>query len=118
VKAQSSLFDAPTVDMGRSAFDPKSVTVAPSPHVQARQTSALAGLANLPKRGSQNEMVLGLITAAGDRGLNDRELQQMTGYSRQTLCLRRYDLKALIGPAATRDIDPLTHRQFTRWRRR
>jgi hypothetical protein len=99
-------------------FDPKSVTVAPSRHVQSRQTSAAAALANLPRKGSQNEMVLGLITDAGDRGLSDRELHQMTGISRQTLCVRRFDLKELIEPADTRDQDPITHRQFTRWRRR
>lgn len=106
--------------IGPSIFDAKSVTVAPSPYVQSQQTSALAGLANLPVRGEQNRTVLGLITAAGNRGLSDRELHQMTGIARASLCARRRDLRlaSLIEPADTRDKDPITHREFTRWRRR
>lgn len=111
--SQPSLFSQPS-----PIFDPKAVTIAPSRHVQARETSALAALVNLPKKGTQNEMILGLITAAGNRGLSDLELHTMTGIRRQSICARRRDLGELIEPAADRHTDNNTGISYTRWRRK
>lgn len=89
--------------------DVSSLTIAPSPHPQARETSALAAVANLPKRASQNEAVLKVIRASGADGLSDPEIQRLTGLCRQTICLRRHDLRSLLEPAARR------YKHFGRW---
>lgn len=103
--------------IGAFHFDPKSSAVAPSPHLEARETSALAAFENaqLGRKATQNARVLTLLKAAGATGLSDLELHRATGYPRQTLCLRRYDLRALLEPAG-RYQDEHTKRQYTRWR--
>ena len=103
-------FDGPLV------WDPRALTIAPSQHPAARQTSALAAVGNQPARAKQNTHVLALITAAGEVGISDPELERATGYSRQTLCARRGDLKSLWMPAATRYRD--MGQTYTRWRRK
>lgn len=98
-------------------FDQAALTVAPSPFIEARETSALAAVENLPHRATQNARVLDLITLAGDAGMSDAEIQSATGYSRQTICLRRHDLRAFLVPAARRAVSPFG-RSMTCWRRR
>lgn len=93
------------------------LTVAPSAFLPARETSALAAVDNVPRKGTQNATVLHFITAAGSRGLSDRELERLTGYLRSTICARRGDLAGLLEPADTRDLTN-PHRPQTRWRRR
>ena len=94
---------------GPLEFDAHAVTIAPSVHPAARETSALAAAENLPRKGSQNAEVLRVITAAGADGLSDPEMARLTGLSRQTLCARRHDLRSLLEPAARR------YRHFGRW---
>ena len=100
-------FDAP--------FDPQALTIAPSVHPAARETSALAAVANQPRKGTQNAVVLDLITAAGDIGLSDIEIQRATGYPRQTICARRGDLRALITVGGRYKWNGFG---YTRWRRK
>lgn len=93
----------PLLDFSGSAlFDPRSVVTAPSAHPAARETSALAGVANLPKRGNQNARVLEVIRAAGQEGLSDPEIARLSGFQRATICARRYDLRSLLEPAERR----------------
>lgn len=98
-------------------FDPKAMAVAPSPHREARETSALAAIENaaIGRKANQNARILALLKAAGAEGLSDLELHRTTGYPRQTICLRRFDLKSLLEPAG-RYQDAHTKRQYTRWR--
>lgn len=98
-------------------FDAAMLTVAPSPFLEARETSALAAAANVPHRSRQNTQVLALITAAGAAGMSDAEIQQATGLSRQTICLRRHDLRAFLTPGDRRAVSPFG-RAMTTWRRR
>ncbi len=98
-------------------FDQAALTVAPSPFIEARETSALAAVANVPHRSRQNEQVLALITAAGADGMSDAEIQQATGLPRQTICLRRYDLRAFLTAARRRAVSPFG-RAMTCWRRK
>jgi hypothetical protein len=98
-------------------FDPGALTVAPSPFLEARETSALAAVANVPHRSRQNEQVLALITAAGAAGMSDAEIQQATGLTRQTICLRRHDLRAFLTPATRRAVSPFGRPMCT-WRRK
>jgi hypothetical protein len=96
-----SLFDEPTIDMTKPPADAPMV-VAPSRFLEARDTSALAAVANQPRRGTQNEQLLELLRQAGDHGLADPEIAARTGWSRQTICVRRFDLRALIEPSQRR----------------
>lgn len=98
-------------------FDGATLTVAPSPHVQARQTSAWAALANLPRRGTQCAILLELITAAGEIGMSDEELHRASGIKRQSICARRRDLAPFIMASPIRDEQSGTT-PMTRWRRR
>jgi hypothetical protein len=101
--------------------DQRTLAVAPSAHVEARETSALAALENaaLGRRANQNTRLLLLIRAAGEQGISDLELHRATGFPRASICARRgFDLKTLIEPAAGRYIDPLSHRSHTRWKLR
>lgn len=100
-----------------SMFDPQALTIAPSRYPAARQTSALAAVANLPRKATQNYHILNLITAAGETGISDLELHRATGYLRQTICVRRYDLRSQILPADGRYTDPQTLRTYQRWKR-
>lgn len=104
---------------GQPAFDfePATLTVAPSPHVEARETSALAAVANVPHRASQNARILDLITAAGEAGMSDAEIANATGYCRATICARRGDLAPFLMVAARRDVSPFG-RSMSCWRRR
>lgn len=99
-------------------FDPSSMAIAPSPHVEARETSALAAIENTAttRRGKQNTAILLLIRAAGPVGISDLELHRATGIPRSSICARRgYDLRSLIEPAG-RYQDDKTKRSYTRWR--
>lgn len=97
-------------------FDAATLTVAPSPTPTARQTSAWAALANLPRRGTQCAILLDLITAAGDDGMSDEELNRASGIKRQSICARRRDLSPFIMAALRRDTAHGT--PMTCWRRR
>lgn len=100
-------------------FDPHSAAVAPSPHREARETSALAAIENTAtsRRAKQNTAILALIKAAGEHGISDIEIQRATGYPRSSICARRgWDLRSLIEPAAKRYEDPVSKRTFTRWK--
>jgi len=99
------------------AVDPSSLVVAPSPHPQARETSALAAVQAQKARAGHNARVLELITAAGDAGMSDEEIRRATGLSRQSICLRRFDLRDFLTPAARRDVSP-ANRPMTCWRRK
>lgn len=90
-------------------FDPQALIIAPSVYPQARETSALAAVANLERRATQNTRVLVVIRAAGEAGLSDPEIQRLTGFERSTICLRRHDLRSLLEPAARR------YKHFGRW---
>ncbi len=99
-------------------FDPH-LAVAPSPHREARETSALAAIENTStsRRAVQNTRILSLLNAAGSIGLSDIEIHRATGYPRSSICARRgFDLKSLIEPAAERYVDPLSKRSYTRWK--
>src|SRR3990167_9656844 len=87
---------------GPSEFDAHAVTIAPSSHPAARETSGLAAAENLPRKATQNARILALITAAGETGISDPELQRCTGYLRQSICARRGDLQSLITAAEGR----------------
>lgn len=95
-------------------WDPNAFTVAPSGCPQARETSALAAVQNAPIRGSQNVQLMQLLEAAGEVGLSDLEIQQRTGWKRQTICVRRFDLRSRLEPATTRHEQ--NGRSYTRWR--
>jgi len=100
---------------GPAEFDPHGLTIAPSVSPAARETSALAAVENLPRKATQCETVLRLITAAGETGISDLELQRASGMLRSSLCARRRDLASLIEPAGTRYT---AHgRSYCRWRR-
>lgn len=104
---------------GSQGFDPRAMAVAPSPHVQARETSALAAIENATtsRKAKQCTAILLLIRAAGELGISDIELHRATGFPRSSICARRgYDLRTLIEPAAERYTDPKSKRTFTRWR--
>lgn len=104
---------------GPFQFDPKAMAVAPSEHLEARETSALAAIENatMHRKAIQNTRILDLIRAAGEQGISDIEIYRATGYPRSSICARRgYDLRTLIEPAAERYQDPTSKRTFTRWR--
>ncbi len=104
-----------------AAFDPKASCVAPSSHLEARETSALAAIENaqLGRKAKQNAIILKMIREAGAAGISDKELHRATGIPRASICARRgYDLKTLIEPADGRYIDPISNRSFTRWKLR
>lgn len=101
-------------------FDPSSMAIAPSPHREAKETSALAAIENTAtsRRGKQNARILSLLRAAGSIGMADIELHRATGFPRASICARRgFDLKSLIEPAG-RYVDPKTKRSHCRWRLR
>lgn len=104
---------------GAQVFDPTAMAIAPSPHLEARETSALAAIENAQtnRKAIQNTRILSLIKAAGEQGISDIELNRATGIPRSSICARRgYDLRTLIGPAAKRYEDPHTKRTYTRWK--
>lgn len=111
MKPQSFDFTAPF------QFDPRAMAIAPSPHVEARETSALAAIENAAtgRKAAQCTKILLLLRAAGSIGMSDIELQRATGYPRASICARRgFDLKSLIEPAATRHQHG--RRTLTRWK--
>lgn len=102
--------------VGPEIFDPQSMAIAPSPHPQARETSALAANENLSRRATQTARLLSIIKNAGDEGISDIELQRATGYGRPTICARRgWDLRTVLEPAG-RYTDSITKRSYTRWK--
>lgn len=95
-------------------FDAKHITVANSIFPQARETSALAAIQVQPIRGERNLLLLQLLNQAGETGLSDLEIQRLTGWPRQTICVRRFDCRSRIVPASTRH--EANGRTYTRWR--
>jgi len=95
-------------------FDAQAITVAPSIFPQARETSALAAIQAQPIRGERNLLLLQLLKEAGELGLSDLEIQALTGWKRQTICVRRFDCRSRIVPAETRH--QANGRYYTRWR--
>jgi hypothetical protein len=83
-------------------LDQHSLVVAPSAHLEARETSAMAALAAQPFRGSQCATLLKLIEAAGEAGMSDPEIARALGWPRATICIRRHDLRAFLIPATRR----------------
>lgn len=94
--------------------DPQTVVVAPSCFPQARETSAMAAIQVQPKRVTQNTQLLELLKTAGDRGLSDLEIQQVTGWLRQSICARRRDCRSLMTKAETRQI--VGKFRYQRWK--
>jgi hypothetical protein len=97
--------------------EPSALVVSPSVYPQARETSALAAVGNAKERASDNTRLLALLTAAGEAGMSDQEIQDATGWPRQTICLRRYDLRRFLMPAARR-AKSVSNRPMVCWRRR
>lgn len=91
----------------------KALIVAPSKHAAARETSALAAVANHPHRINQNTRLIALLEKAGDKGLADPVIRRITGWERSTICARRADVGVM--PAATR-YQHRNGRTYTRWR--
>lgn len=83
-------------------LDPRAVTVAPSPFREARETSALAGMAAVPARARKVTELLRLVSEAGPAGLADPEIERMTGWPRQTICSTRNAVRLLLWPADRR----------------
>lgn len=98
-------------------FDAQTLTVAPSPSMAARETSALSAVSNQPHRGTQNDVILRLITASGRDGMSDYEIQRATGYERSTICARRRDLQSYLTAASRRGKSPFG-KVMTCWRRK
>lgn len=96
------------------AFDFDDLTVAPSIYPQARETSALAAIQIQPIRGERNLLLLQLLNEAGEIGLSDPEIVQLTGWCRAGTCARRFDCRSRIGPAATRF--EANGRKYQRWK--
>jgi hypothetical protein len=104
---------------GPFAFDPSVMAVAPSPHRDAKETSALAAIENAQtsRKAVQSAMVLSLIRAAGEGGISDIEIHRATGLPRSSICARRgWDLRTLIEPSGHRYVDDKSKRSYTRWR--
>jgi hypothetical protein len=92
------------------------LVIAPSRFSAARETSALAGAAAQPTRGDRNAQLLALITAAGEDGMSDPEIERATGWSRQSICIRRFDLRGFLVPSTRRAKSP-SGRVCICWRR-
>lgn len=108
----------PILDFDRQEpFDPQAMVIAPSRELAARETSALAAVSIQGVRGKQNTELLALITAAGSDGMSDREIQLATGWPRQTICVRRFDLRAFLTAGTRRDTST-SGRAMTTWRRK
>lgn len=101
--------------IGPITFDTKALIVAPSKHAQAKETSALAAVANHPHRVTQNMRLAELLKERGQYGgLSDPEIQKITGWERSTICARRADVGVV--PSGERWTRPGTNRSYTRWR--
>lgn len=103
---------------GRFDFDAdvNALVVAPSVFREARETSALAGVSMSRLRSAQCRELLALIEQAGADGLSDPEIAQRTGWSRQTICIRRFDLRPFLVPTPRRMKSP-SGRWCVCWRR-
>ena len=74
-------------------------TVAPSPFLEARHTSAQAAVAAAPAKARKSAELLRLVTLAGTDGLSDPEIERATGFPRQTICSVRNSVRHLLWPA-------------------
>lgn len=99
--------------IGPITLSTKALIVAPSKHAAAKQTSALAAVANHPRRLTQNQRLTELLEQAGARGLADPIIERITGWSRQTICARRADVGVM--PCAER-YKRRNGMTYTRWR--
>lgn len=61
-------------------------------HRYAKDTSVKAGLNALPKTGTKRRLTFDLIKDAGERGLCDHELEQVTGWLHQSASAARNTL--------------------------
>lgn len=106
----------PALDfIGPITLSTKALIVAPSKHAAAKQTSALAAVANHPHRVTQNQRLSELLKERGQfGGLSDPEIQKITGWERSTICARRADIGCR--PTGERWTNPKTNRTYTRWR--
>lgn len=96
-------------------FDVSAMAIAPSPHVEARETSALAAIENAQtgRTLTQNLRLIEILTKAGAKGVADPVIKRITKWERQTICLRRFDVGTW---PAGRWYHPRTKRAYTRWR--
>lgn len=101
--------------IGPITFDTKRLIVAPSKHAAAKETSALAAVANHPHRVTQNMRLTELLKERGQfGGLSDPEIQKITGWERSTICARRADVG--VRPTGERWTNEKSKRTYTRWR--
>ena len=96
--------------------DVNTVTVAPSPFAEARETSALAGVAAGKKAGATCALMLQLITEAGEAGISDPELADILKLPRASVCARRNEIRLWLWPSARRVPSPYG-RLCVAWRR-
>lgn len=99
--------------IGPITFNTRALIVAPSKHAQAKETSALAAVANHPHRVNQNTRLIALLEKAGAKGLADPVICRITGWPRSTVCARRADVGVM--PAKTR-YKHRNGRTYCRWR--
>lgn len=86
---------------------PDAPLFAPRLRHDARPTSVVAAVKVAPKVDTQIRTILAAIVAAGDRGLNDYEIEKITGIPGNAVRPRRGTLltKGLIREAGKRDND-------------
>lgn len=99
--------------IGPITLSTKALIVSPSKHSAAKQTSALAAVANHPRRVTQNQKLTELLEKAGARGLPDPIIERLTGWSRQTICARRADVGVMPCSERYKRQNGMT---YTRWR--
>lgn len=83
-------------------FDQAVLTVAPSPFVEARETSALAAVAAAPAKARKAAELLRLVEVAGREGISDPEIARATGWPRSTVCSIRNSVRGFLIPAERR----------------
>lgn len=85
-------------------FDAAALTVAASPFLEARETSALAAVAAAPAKARKAAELLRLVDAAGDAGISDPEIARATGWPRSTVCSVRNSVRGFLAPATRRAV--------------
>lgn len=103
----------------RPAFDgtvSSHLTVAPSPFLEARETSALAAVATAPTKARKAAELLRLIDAAGRAGMSDPEIHAATRWPRSTICSIRNSVRIFLWPADRRAVSEWGI-ECTCWRR-
>lgn len=85
-------------------FNPSTLTVAPSPFLAARETSALAAVAAAPAKARKAAELLRLVEAAGVHGISDPEMARATGWPRSTVCSIRNSVRGFLTSADRRAV--------------